>query len=444
MQITEQIIQRIARQVFNQMFPSSLRQSGAVISGSGSSVQYAVEAGHAANADQATNATTAATANAVAWSNVSGKPATFTPPLAASGTRGGIQIGFTTSASDRNYAVLLSNEKAYVNVPWTDHTYSQGSGISIDTNGVVSNSGVRSTTINGNYLRVNTGGTDADLTIPYATNSDTCDGLHVHTGRNNEANKIVRTDANGYIQCGWINTTSGGFNAGTSINKVYCSNDDYIRYLSSADFFPTLENSNNQLSVTVAGQNRKLTIDYAVAASKLTTVSKTAWGQTYWTSGGVPTSISGNMTNVGNISFDQSGRNIGSLIYFDTANSRIGIGTSSPSYKLHVDGTIYATGSITERSDIRLKDVETYEWAPALSAIADAPIAIYTMKDDPEQRRRVGSIAQYWQKAMPEATCEAQDGTLSMNYGEISLVSVIALAREVRQLKAQIEMLKRR
>jgi len=41
-------------------------------------------------------------------------------PLAANGTRGGIQIGFTTDGSNRNYAVLLSNEKAYVNVPWTD------------------------------------------------------------------------------------------------------------------------------------------------------------------------------------------------------------------------------------------------------------------------------------------------------------------------------------
>lgn len=39
----------------------------------------------------------------------------------------------------------------------------------------------------------------------------------------------------------------------------------------------------------------------AKAALKLTTVSKTAWGQTYWTSGGVPDSISGNMSNVGDV-----------------------------------------------------------------------------------------------------------------------------------------------
>lgn len=39
----------------------------------------------------------------------------------------------------------------------------------------------------------------------------------------------------------------------------------------------------------------------AKSALKLTTVSKTAWGQTYWTAGGVPTSISGDMTSVGSI-----------------------------------------------------------------------------------------------------------------------------------------------
>ncbi len=39
----------------------------------------------------------------------------------------------------------------------------------------------------------------------------------------------------------------------------------------------------------------------ATTASKLSTTSKTAWGQTYWTSGGIPASISGDMSNVGNI-----------------------------------------------------------------------------------------------------------------------------------------------
>lgn len=52
-------------------------------------------------------------------------------PVATSSAYGGIQIGYTTSG--RNYAVQLSNGKAYVNVPWTDTntTYTAGTNISI-------------------------------------------------------------------------------------------------------------------------------------------------------------------------------------------------------------------------------------------------------------------------------------------------------------------------
>lgn len=40
----------------------------------------------------------------------------------------------------------------------------------------------------------------------------------------------------------------------------------------------------------------------ANSALRLTTVSKTAWGQTFWTADGVPTDVSGNMTGVGSLS----------------------------------------------------------------------------------------------------------------------------------------------
>jgi hypothetical protein len=66
-----------------------------------------------------------------------------------------------------------------------------------------------------------------------AADSNLLDGLDLHTGRNNQANKVVRTDSNGYIQAGWINTPSGA--AGT-INKIYASQDDYVRYLTPANF----------------------------------------------------------------------------------------------------------------------------------------------------------------------------------------------------------------
>lgn len=50
-------------------------------------------------------------------------------PAATSSTYGGIQIGYTPSG--KNYAVQLSNGKAYVNVPWTNTTYTAGTNISI-------------------------------------------------------------------------------------------------------------------------------------------------------------------------------------------------------------------------------------------------------------------------------------------------------------------------
>lgn len=50
----------------------------------------------------------------------------------------------------------------------------------------------------------------------------------------------------------------------------------------------------------------------ATTASKLSATSKTAWGQTYWTSGGVPTNINGDMSSVGHITPNaHNGRSIG-------------------------------------------------------------------------------------------------------------------------------------
>lgn len=86
----------------------------------------------------------------------------------------------------------------------------------------------------------------ADTHVGYADsagNADTTDGLHVHGGRNNEANKIVRTQANGYIDCGWINTPSG--NESRTATRFYASADDYIRYLTQAQMTSQIVDGKN-------------------------------------------------------------------------------------------------------------------------------------------------------------------------------------------------------
>ena len=79
----------------------------------------------------------------------------------------------------------------------------------------------------------NVTGTVANATT--ASNATTAGGLAVATGTNNVANQIVRTDANGYIQAGWINTISGD-NARTALGRVYASQDAYLRYYTPANF----------------------------------------------------------------------------------------------------------------------------------------------------------------------------------------------------------------
>lgn len=59
--------------------------------------------------------------------------------------------------------------------------------------------------------------------------ADLLDGLQLNsTTRNNQANKVVRTQANGYAEFGWINTTSG--DTTTAATDYYVNtNDGYIR-----------------------------------------------------------------------------------------------------------------------------------------------------------------------------------------------------------------------
>jgi microcystin-dependent protein len=68
-------------------------------------------------------------------------------------------------------------------------------------------------------------------------NANTAYGLNVHGGRNNEANKVVRTDSNGYLQTGYINSSSGDENNASNADRVWGTNgsDSYLRtYRTSA------------------------------------------------------------------------------------------------------------------------------------------------------------------------------------------------------------------
>jgi hypothetical protein len=63
----------------------------------------------------------------------------------------------------------------------------------------------------------------------------TFNGLAINTtGTNNVANQIVRTEANGYVNFGWINSISGATTS--TITRITASNDAYLRYVTPATF----------------------------------------------------------------------------------------------------------------------------------------------------------------------------------------------------------------
>lgn len=320
MQITEQLIERIARRVFNTMFAPALRQSN-VQGGTPASVRYADEAGHATSADSA---------DAVPWAGISNKP-----NFAAVATSG--------SYNDLNNKPSIPSVSGSV----------QDSTLTI--------------TINGSSYSL----TDTNTWRPVQNNlnsTSTSDSLSAYQGY-----LLARGDARDDSK---LPLTGGTITGNLTVNQIFTCQHVEIGHT-------------NEVNATGSDT---LYLQYR---------------------------------NSGNLCLCYNGHNVG-------------IGTNSPSYKLHVAGTIYATGSITERSDIRCKDVETYQWAPSLSMIAEAPIIRYSMKDDEAHRMRVGTVAQYWEKVMPEAVSKADDGILSIAQGDICMVCIIAMAREIERLKAKI------
>ena len=133
-----------------------------------------------------------------------------------------------------------------------------------------------------------------------------------------------------------------------------------------------------------------------------------------------------------------------------TLTGHVGIGTTPHStYVLRADGEVYVStglyshGYVTALSDIRHKDIQG-DVGLTVSDVANAPAVKFLWKDRRQEGLQVGSIAQYWQKVLPEAIVEAADGELTMSYGVIALLASISNAREIVNLKREIAELKRK
>ena len=123
-------------------------------------------------------------------------------------------------------------------------------------------------------------------------------------------------------------------------------------------------------------------------------------------------------------------------LHWDNFNGRLGIGTTVPSYSLHVVGDIYASGAVTQGSDAALKmNIAPIE--NALDKLLHLTGYTFNYKTDPTGRRVAGLIAQEVQTVLPEVVYQ-DNNNLSLAYGNINALIINA----IKELQADVQKIK--
>lgn len=131
------------------------------------------------------------------------------------------------------------------------------------------------------------------------------------------------------------------------------------------------------------------------------------------------------------------------VLFIKNSDGNVGIGTTSPSYKLQVgnagDGTEARANAWNTLSDERLKR-DFYPLVDPLDKILRIQGYSFLWNDQDEENRQLGFNAQEVKKVLPELVSEGEDGYLSIKYGNIAPVLVEA----IKELKKQNDELLRR
>ena len=130
-------------------------------------------------------------------------------------------------------------------------------------------------------------------------------------------------------------------------------------------------------------------------------------------------------------------RTIGMIL---NSSGNVGIGTASPTSKLHVSGDILSTGAMTFYSMRKLKNVVD-ERGLSLSELSTIKPTRYTWKDGRDNRLHFGGIADDIQQVLPEVVYKTSDGILTMDYGNAAFAVAASLIKPVIDHENRIEML---
>jgi hypothetical protein len=108
------------------------------------------------------------------------------------------------------------------------------------------------------------------------------------------------------------------------------------------------------------------------------------------------------------------------------------------SYNFNVGGSAYCTGTWYSSSDVKLKkDIVTID--SALNKIDSLRGVYYIKKDDTDNKRRIGLIAQEVNEILPEVVTISENDHWALSYAEITAVLIEA----VKELKIQVDELRK-
>lgn len=131
--------------------------------------------------------------------------------------------------------------------------------------------------------------------------------------------------------------------------------------------------------------------------------------------------------------FKNKDNNQGYILYNGGENWAVTNNGWTKSYAIVHAGNV--SNYLSSSSDATKKDV-IGDVELDVSQIANAPVVRFTWKEG-DDKEHVGTIAQYWQKVLPEVVI-GEEGNLKMDYASLGVVNSIVLAKKVEEQEAVI------
>lgn len=135
---------------------------------------------------------------------------------------------------------------------------------------------------------------------------------------------------------------------------------------------------------------------------------------------------------------DDATNNVSALTILPLGN--VGIGTNTPSAKLHVAGNVLVNGNVTETSDVNSKEnFAPVDGEEVLSRLNNIPITTWNYKTDPPAVRHIGPMAQDFYAAFGLGQDDRHIASLDTN--GVALAAIKELSQQLQARDAQITQL---